>query len=70
MLPAKRPMPPRWRVGVAMIKLEVHSATSGLTAWMWLTLTPVYWTLDVRESAWATELKPEITRAKAPIANA
>jgi hypothetical protein len=63
-------MPPRWRVGVAMIKLEVHSATSGLTAWVRIELeTPVYWTLDVTVSAWATELKPKTTRAKAPMAN-
>jgi hypothetical protein len=63
-------MPPRWRVGVAMIKLEVHSATSGLTACVWIELeTPVYWTLDVTVSAWAIELKAETTRVKAPIAN-
>jgi len=54
-----------------MIKLDVHSATSGLTAWVWTEVdTPVYWTLDVRVSAWAIELKPEMTRAKAPMANA
>jgi hypothetical protein len=53
-----------------MIKLEVHSATSGLTAWVRIELeTPVYWTLDVTVSAWATELKPKTTRAKAPMAN-
>jgi hypothetical protein len=53
-----------------MIKLEVHSATSGLTAWLWIELeTPVYWTLDVTVSAWAIELKAETTRAKAPMAN-
>jgi hypothetical protein len=54
-----------------MIRLEVHSATSGLTAWALTGLeTPEYWTLDVRVSARATELKPEIIRAKAPMANA
>jgi hypothetical protein len=53
-----------------MIKLEVHSATSGLTAWVCIELeTPVYCTLDVTVSAWAIELKPETTRAKAPMAN-
>jgi hypothetical protein len=54
-----------------MIKREVHSATSGLTAWALTELeTPVYWTLDVAVSARAIELKPEMARAKAPIANA
>jgi hypothetical protein len=43
MPPAKRPIPLRWRVGVAMIRLEVHSATSGLTAGVLTELeTPEY----------------------------